>query len=167
MLLLHLSVQFLETTQMTSEPRIFIIEEILKTLMIQLLDDYSLSRNSQLGRKTSSRCNMSDTRMEPWDKYSLFPAPSNLTSLSCCSPNITPQPEKNRILVTNSTASLSFRQITSLYKPKEIAKKVLTCISKFLDSTTLTFSLLNGIKPLSSRGIQTNDNSLWPVSPSE
>lgn len=58
MLLLHLLVHFLETTQLTSEPKIFIIEEILKMLMIQLLGDYSLSRKSQLDRKTSSRHNM-------------------------------------------------------------------------------------------------------------
>lgn len=46
---------FLETTQLISEPKIFLIEEEIQKMLwtIQLLSDYSWSRNFQLGRKTS------------------------------------------------------------------------------------------------------------------
>lgn len=54
-----------------------------------------------------------------------------------------------RILVINSTALFLFREINSFYKLKEIARKeALTCTSRFIDSTILTFSLLNSIKPI-------------------
>lgn len=80
MYLLHLLVQFLETKR-TSEPKIFIIEKILKMINDTAAGCYSWSRNSQLDRKTFSRHNTYGTRKEFWDKRSVLFTPKNLTSL--------------------------------------------------------------------------------------